>query len=298
MYGRIKNIINYQGRTSLIAGIVLIFLVSCTERIDIDLGTTYTRLVVYGEITSDTAVQYIKLSGSGDYYQNSEPDWLSGAEVQLSWADTSLLLVESDDLKGRYATPSDFHGIPGETYFLTIENVDIDLDGEYEVYESGATMPFTPPIDSIGLKYTSNTFFSGWEVMLYAWDPGDVRNFYSFRARKNGILLTDTLTEFAVQSDDFFNGNYTFGITAQFLNDENPTEKAEAGDTIVFELAGITEEYFNFIFAAQSEAFQGTPLFSGPPANIRSNISNGALGFFTTYSIQRKSIIVPALTRK
>ena len=96
-----------------------------------------------------------------------------------------------------------------------------------------------------------------------------------------------------MQTDDFFDGSYTNGITTQFLDDSNGTEIALPGDTVEFEINGITEEYYNFIIQAQTETFMSAPLFSGPPANIITNISNGALGFFTAYSIDRAIKIVP-----
>ena len=67
---------------------------------------------------------------------------------------------------------------------------------------------------------------------------------------------------------------------------------AEPGDSITLEMAGITEEYANFIWDVQDETGFNTPLFSGPPANIRGNISNGAIGFFYAYSSVRASTII------
>jgi len=66
------------------------------------------------------------------------------------------------------------------------------------------------------------------------------------------------------------------------------------GDTITFEINGITEDYYNYIVEAQSQVFPQTPLFSGPPANIRTNIDNGAIGFFAVYSVKFSSTIATA----
>jgi len=282
---RLKNLLYWL--------VVSLSISSCSERIDIELGTTYNRLAVYGELTTDTLSHFVRLQKSGDYYLNEESDAVSDAIVEISYDDTSIMYTENPAGSGIYLSPSNFFGITGKTYFLTISNVDVNEDGDNEVYRASSFIQAINPIDSIDLKYTKLHFFSGWEIMVYAWDRPDVRNFYSFKATLNGKLLTDTLTEYRIQSDDFFNGSYTNGITSQILDDSNGTEKAYPGDTIGFEINGITEEFFNFIFEAQSEAFRSIPLFSGPPANITSNISNGALGFFTAYSIERAWKIVP-----
>lgn len=274
-------------------GILSIFISSCTERIEIELDSTYTRLVVYGEITTEAKAHQVRLSKSADYFSNQPAPPVENASVRINYDDQSLVLQENEP--GIYETPSDFFGIPGKTYSLVINNVDIDEDGETEEYAAESFLPSVGKLDSITLKYTENSFFSGWEVQVWAWDPADVKNFYAFKSIKNGVLQSDTLTEIIVQSDDFFDGNYTFGITSQFLDDSKENEKALPGDTITFQLDGITEDYFVFILEAQAEAFGSNPLFSGPPANVVSNISNGAIGYFTAYSLDRATKIVPEI---
>jgi hypothetical protein len=280
---------------ALLAGIIAVPM-ACTERIEIELDSTYTRLVVYGEITSDTGVHTIRLSRTSDYYVNI-PSPVSNAYVNISDGTDTFLLMENPEKKGLYETSDDFYGVPGKTYSLLIENVDIYGDGETQRYEAFTKMPMLSPMDSITLKYTDITFFSGWEVQVYTWDPAGTKDYYAFKVYKNGILLTDTLTKLIVQSDDLFNGNYTNGITAQFLRDNKPAERAIPGDTVTFELNAISRGFYEFVIELQNEVFPSSPLFSGPRANIKSNISNGALGFFHAYAIERKSILVPEISR-
>jgi len=251
--------------------------------------------VVFGEITTDTTKHKIELKRSANYFFNQPAEGISGAIVEISVEDRSLLLRENPDRPGTYETPADFYGEPGKTYNLSISGVDINEDGITEDYVASSYMPVINPIDSITLKYTANSFFSGWEIQVWTYDPADINNFYVFKALINKKLVTDTLTELVVQNDDLFNGNYTYGITSQFLLESKEDEKLFPGDTVTFEANSITEDYYNFLIEAQSESFGQTPLFSGPPANISSNISNGALGFFTAYSITRSSKIVPEI---
>jgi hypothetical protein len=235
----------------------------------------------------------VELKRSADYFANKPAEGVSGAIVEISYDDESIILEENSDQPGVYETPGDFFGQPGTTYELKISNVDIDEDGIAEDYSASSYMPEINEADSITLKYTSNSFFSGWEIQVWTYDPAEIRNFYVFKALVNNILVTDTLTELVIQNDDLFNGNYTYGITSQFLIDSKPDERLEPGDTVTFEANSITEDYYNFLIEAQSESFGQNPLFSGPPANISSNVSNGALGFFTAYSLTRSSRIVP-----
>lgn len=266
---------------------------SCTEIVEIELESTYKRLVVFGSITTDTTTHKIELKKSADYFFNQPAEKVSNAMVELSYSDTSFLLKENPNLPGIYETAPDFYGIPGETYTLTIEGTDVDNNGETESYSASSYLPPVNEIDSITLMYSSNSFFSGWEIQVWTYDPEGEKNYYIFKTMVNGLLVTDTLTEYVIQNDDLFDGSYTYGITSQFLMDSKEDERLNPGDIVTFEANGITEEYYDFLFQAQSESFGQNPLFSGPPANITSNVSNGALGFFTAYSITRSSAKVP-----
>lgn len=277
--------------------IILIFAISislwnCTERIDIELDSTYTRLVVEGYITNDTTAHWVRLSETSDYFYNETAPAVTGAEVVLDDGEQVHILTESDTLPGWYLTSPDYHGMPGRTYTMVIRNVDIDNDGEMEEYMASSTMKPVNPIDSIKIEWF-DTFFSGYQVRLWAWDSPDP-DWYAFKVWKNGVLVTDTLYELIVQNDEFFNGNYTNGIPSQFLSIDKPEEVVEVGDTITFEINGITEEYYKYVVEAQSQVFPQTPLFSGPPANIRTNFDNGAIGFFEAYSVQYSSTIATA----
>ncbi len=277
----------------IILAFLIVYLTSCTERIDIELDSSYTRLVVYGEITDVANRNFVKLSKTSDFFSNEPSPPVSGASIEISDGQRIILLSENKDNPGVYEAPIGFRGIPGRTYTANISEVDIDENGENEFYTARSTLLPINEMDSVTLKYTKNSFFSGWEVQVWAWDPEDVKNFYSFKAYKNGKLLTDSLDDYIVIDDVLFNGNFTFGITALFLNDAELDEKAVPGDTIYLEMNGVTEEFYQFIIDAQSETGPSTPLFSGPPANISTNISNNALGFFTAYSVVKDSTIVP-----
>jgi hypothetical protein len=265
------------------------FFFSCTETIEVEVDSSFTRLVVEASVTTDTMVHAVRLSTTSDYFNNKPAPAVTGAVVSISDGQSTWIFVESSTEAGHYYSAPDFYAVPGNTYSLEISNVDIDMDGISEQYSANSKLNSVNPVDSISIEYI-NSFFSGYQVRIYALDSPKA-DFYSFKVLKNGFLLTDTLTEMIVQNDEFFNGGYTYGIPSQFLNDDKPDEHVYLGDTITFELNGITEEYYNYVIEAQSQIFPQTPLFSGPPANVSSNISNNAIGFFVAYSVARSSVI-------
>ena len=270
--------------------VLTIFLWNCTERIEVNVDSSFTRLVVEGSVTSDTAAHWVRLSTTTDYFHNKPAPLVEGATVTIDDGIQIHILTESDTLPGMYYTSPDYHGIPGKTYTLNIRNLDVDGDGVMEEYSASSTMNPVNPVDSINLRFFDYFGNTGYEVQIYAWDSPR-KDWYAFKVHKNGKLISDTLYELIVQNDEFFNGNYTNGITSQFLSDDKPDEVVMVGDTITFELNGITEEYYNYIIEAQSQISPQTPLFSGPPANIRTNLNNDAIGFFAAYSLHRSSTI-------
>jgi len=277
----------------LIGLMLLLFGHSCTERIDIELDSTYTRLVVQGTITTDSIHHRVKLSLSGDYFSNRPATGVSDAIVELEFDDSRILLEEQDSVPGLYLTPRAFRGTIGTTYHISINQVDVDDDGISESYHASSTMPGGVLFDSINLSYFSSFFGSGYQVFMFALDP-PTRDWYGLKYWKNSDLLTDTLIKYNVQADDFYNGKYLFyGVPIGFYSDDDPRERLLPGDTVTLELNSIGKEYYDFVGDAQLEIFGNNPLFSGPPANVTSNIDNGAVGIFTAYSIQRSSAIVP-----
>ncbi|MBN3034241.1 MAG: DUF4249 domain-containing protein [Bacteroidales bacterium] len=260
---------------------------SCTEKIDIDLEDTFVRLVVEGCITTDTMAHEVRLTKTTSYYHNQTPPPVTGARVILDdGVEPSFDLQESPGRPGLYLTPEDYAGVPGRTYRLTIE-LDEEING-FSTYEASSELRPVAPLDSIRVEYKDR--WEAWEVQCYALDPPSV-DYYIFFIYKNGILITDTIDEIFAVDDRLYNGNYTNGIGVGYLQAEYEDEFVYPGDTITLRMGNVTYEYLYFLYTVQIESGYKNPLFSGPPANIKGNISNGAIGFFAAYAATYASTI-------
>jgi len=271
---------------------ILVTLSACTERFDIELDSTYQRLVVEGSITTDSVRHSVLLSLTGDYFSNTPSTRVQDAVVELAFDEDTVQLPESASDPGRYETPYALRGVPGTTYELIISGLDINQDGVEEHYHSKSTMPGGPELESIELRYYMTPVASGYTLLMYASHPVNQRDWFGFKLMKNSDLLTDSLEKYSVLSDDIFDSGYFPGLPVGFFNDDDPREALHPGDTVTFELNCIDEAYYDFVTDAQLEIAGNYPLFSGPPANISSNIDNGAEGIFAAYSIQRLSLIL------
>ena len=267
----------------------LTILYSCTEKIDIVLDDSYTRLVVEARFSTDTTMHQVKLTKTSSYFYNDVAPVVRGATVTIDDGATTYPLTESVLHPGVYETSSNVFGIIGKSYHLLIKNVDIDNNGIMEEYSANSTIYPISNIDSIATEYTSHP--EGWAIKCYVQDP-PTEDYYLFNVYKNNILMTDTITEPLVVDDKLFNGNYTNGIAVGYLRDRKPDEKALPGDIIQLEMWSITKEFEKFIIELKDATRPSTPLFSGPPANVKGNISNGAVGYFATYSISRAKTVI------
>jgi hypothetical protein len=271
---------------------VLLLTSACTEEIDIELDSTYSRLVVEGTVTTDFIKHHVKLSVTSDYFSNKPSPPVQDALVKLTFGDETMQMIESDTTPGLYETPYAFKGIIGTTYELDISQVDVNDDGEEEQYHAKSTMPGGSELEKIDLKYYPTSVATGYAVFMYLYHPVETRDWFGFKLIKNSDLLTDSLFKYSVLSDELFDTGYLPGLPVGFLSDDEQREALNPGDTLTFELNCIDESYFTFVSEAQLEIAGNFPLFSGPPSNIASNIDRGAMGIFTAYSIQRISVVL------
>lgn len=262
----------------------------CTERIDIELDSTYTRCVIYGEFTTDTTSHWISITRTGDYFKSEPPSPVSGAVVTIEDGENSHSLTEDAENPGNYYTNSDVYGVVGKSYTLFIDGVDLLNDGNLSSYEASSELRLIATPDSIEVIYEDQ--WDVWFVNIFAQDPPDTEDFYKFLVYQNGVLHSDSLRNIQVTDDAFFNGSYTNGITVYAVRSDSE-DAFSIGDSIAVEFCGITQDYYKYLIEAQTSARPSVPLFGGAPANPRTNLSNGAIGFFAAYSVSRASTIIP-----
>jgi hypothetical protein len=274
----------------IIVLILIITAMSCTERIDIKLDSQkYARIVVEGSITTDTTAQMIKLSKTADYFDNKPPEAVSNASVYISSDDEEYQLTEIPEGSGKYFTDPGVCGKVGKTYETRI--VLKDKIGGYDEYTASSSIYPINPMDSIGLEFKPDWGDEGfWEVKCYVLDPPTV-DFYMFQVYRNDVLVSDSIDKIFVTDDALYNGNYTNGIGVAYLNQSRDDQKLLPGDKVTLKVSRITKEYTEFVMQVQTEISYQSPLFSGPPANVKGNIDNGGFGFFAAYSCTYSSVI-------
>ncbi|RLD45691.1 MAG: hypothetical protein DRI89_00420 [Bacteroidetes bacterium] len=259
---------------------------SCTERIDIELEQEYTRLAVEGYITpGGSTFQYIHLTTTAGYFSNEAPPLVSGATVTVEDGTNIFLFDEDKNYPGYYLAPFNFEGAIEKTYQLKIDLAE-EIAGEKH-FEASETMPsLSADIDSTRAVYIPER--GRWAIEFYGYDPPGP-NFYMFNGLRNGTLLTDTVWKMTVTDDKLFDGNYVYGAYVMVLD----SSELKPSDQFTLVTSSITEEYYIFIIELQTEISMNIPLFSGPPANVSTNLNKGAVGYFAAFSSDFTETIVP-----
>ena len=271
------------------------------ENIKLNLGGTAHRLVVNGNISSDSIYQVIQLTRTSDYFADVKPVPVQNANVIVTIGTDTFRFIESPEHVDLYISEKKFRGIPGKIHMLFIPKLDIDSSGSKIDYYASTTMYPVNEIDSIRIELNTNDFgggrggsekFKSYGIHMYAQEPQNAEQSFMFNLYKNDTLLTDTFNKRRYINS--FRGavrGYSNGDVVGRLSSRNPNENLIPGDIVTLEIMGIPANYV--LFAQQADQQQGGsfPIFTGPPANVITNIypKEKAVGYFLAYSSKRKS---------
>lgn len=238
----------------------MLSLTACEEVIELPLKEVDPLIVIEGKVNDVFTRQEVLISEMQPFNSESGRLPVVNAEVYLNedgkpWR--KLREVEA----GRYIIDN-FWGKPGSTYGISVKYAG-------ETYQAESTMPPLVQIDSIGVRI--NTFDNSRKTPIVSFqDPPGIKNYYYFQLIINGEANTSLFV---------FNDKYTDGKnTIQDLDDFSLDLKDD--DDVIIELRNIDESSFNYWKGIQSQ--NGS---SASPGNPISNFSNGALGYFSAYSV-------------
>ncbi len=255
-----------------------IILAGCSQEIDFDLNNEeHQRLVVDGWITDLPGPQTIRLTKTTAYFANEPVPPATGAKVSVSDGDQTIILLET--LPGIYQTPDNFSGEAGKTYTL-------EINFEDQTYEADAYLDPIPPIDSVSHRFHRNQAGDEhYDLFLFVQEKPGVGDHYMWHIYRNGEPQTDSLKHVTFVEDDLVDGNYIANWQFDYVD-------AEPGDSIKVEMWSISKETYEYFQSIMLETdWRGGP-FDGPPANVPSNISNGALGFFSASAISTYRFVI------
>ncbi|RYD74892.1 MAG: DUF4249 family protein [Sphingobacteriales bacterium] len=117
-------------------------------------------------------------------------------------------------------------------------------------------------------------------------DPANETNFYHFNLYVNNVFSKRVY----VNNDRLTNGN-KLRIQLYYESNDDDDDGLKTGDAVIVEMKGIDSNIFDYWYTLSQQSGRG-PNQGTTPANPPSNISNGALGYFSAHTYQRQSITV------
>lgn len=253
---------------SILFGLGAVITISCQKVIQVDLNSADPQLVVEGYVTDAPDSTWIKLTKTVNFSDRNEFPAVENATVIIRDSEgNSEQLTQTSP--GIYRAVN-LQGVPGRNYTLEIEYND-------KSYTASSFMNYPVEIDSVTF---SRSVFSGNVTMRINFtDPGNVRNYYRYLREINGVKQR----EFNILSDDVRNGQ------SSFVTLSTGQQNLVVGDTIIAYLHSIDFNTFEY-YRTFNQINETGP--TATPGNPISNISNGAVGFFTAYSFRNKMLVV------
>lgn len=256
----------------LIAPLLLMMTSSCKRIIDIKINADASSLlVIEGNLTNVSGVQTVAISKTVAYSNTNIYPAVTGAMVSI--VNNGLTYVLKESQPGQYTTSS-LRGRAGQTYVLKVQTGS-------KSYTATSVMPPTVNLDSVGMTSVSVGTKTVKTVSVFYHDPTGVSNYYRFVMYANGVQVKQVFTI----SDEHTDGR----VVNTMLYQSDITLKT--GDKVDVEMQCIDKNLYDYWYALSQQGGNG-PTTAAAPSNPTSNFDNGALGYFSAHTVQRKTIVV------
>ncbi len=256
----------------LLAGGALFGMASCQKVIDLNLGDSSPQVVIEGQITDSLQPWSVQLSKSVLFTDNNQIVPVSGAKVWIKDATAGSTDTLSEVAPGIYLNRVLQAGMPGHRYELTVQT---PQDGNFT---SVSTMPVKVPFDSLYLETATIFGRRGGQLYPVYTDPAGIANFYRFQIFIRGKR------EGSNTRDDRFSDGKVNGQPVGLRIDDS----IKAGEVVTLEMQCIDASVFKYFSTLRQS--DGN---SAAPANPISNITGGALGYFSAFTVSRRSVVIP-----
>ncbi len=252
--------------------LIVALITGCQRVIDVSITSASSMLVIEGNITNATGTQTISLSKTVAYTDANVYPAVSGATVSVSSNGVTYPFKETSP--GQY-TISSIKTKAGQAFTM---NVTVDN----KTYSAVSVMPAQVNLDSLGVSKISVGSSTVQTVSVFYRDPPDAVNQYRFILYINGVEVKEIFTI----NDALSNGR----VINSMLYEDDIT--IHSGDKAEVEMQCIDNNVFNYWYSLSQQG-GNSPNNSATPSNPVSNISNGALGYFSAHTVQRKSLEIP-----
>jgi len=248
--------------------------IACEKVIDVDLNEAHPEIVIEANVSKNPLVSRVKISKTASFFGNSSIGKIDGAIVVVENESGKQYIFDEVE-KGTYEAPD----------LIPLENMEYKLRVEVEnkSYEANSELPRLVPIDT--LKYYFDDGFAfleeGYVVQTVFTDPADTDNFYRIKVF-NGDSIRSEFKDIILFDDRLIEGKQVEISLRGYVFDAN--------DTVSVQLITLDKGAYEYYKTFQ-ELINVNP-GTAAPANPTSNLSNGALGYFSAWTSDIKTVVI------
>jgi hypothetical protein len=257
----------------ILLGLTLLLMGACKEEIEIDIPDAEPLLVVEARVTTEKDSSKVVLTLTSNYYSKDPYPIVKNADVSIN----GIPFTYVDSLK-YYVGPAGYTGVVNTLYTLQVKY-------NNKTYNSISKLEPMFRVDSLfqTWKEAEEPFLpAGWAISYAGFDPREPIKYTWFTS---GIYST------VINADSFDNNLITFDNSFTPVNTpyvfELPFARFESGQEFLAIYRSVDKNMFDFLNAFSNSSPDIPGPFQTPPANLPSNISNGAVGYFAAMEVQR-----------
>jgi hypothetical protein len=273
-------------RSLLVYISVVVLLTSCEETVELDVNQVEPKIVIEGLVTDKPGYQMVKVTRSKGFYTGGKTPRITDASVIISDdLGETIVFVHNPrnhpDSTGIYLPTSKFIGQIGRTYTLKV-----NADGK----EFTAMDKLLPVLKMDSLKHRPSVFEEDdpeiegriYELLMYAREPQNEANFYLFKFYRNDSLTYNSDNDIYYSDDELLSENISGATSPVYYS------IGDKADVEVFSLSKLGYIYFNDLSSILNG--DGGGMFGPVPAAPRTNMTNGAIGFFQVSAVDISSV--------
>ncbi|MBO0329595.1 DUF4249 family protein [[Muricauda] lutisoli] len=257
-----KNLMAYM--------LIVLFLGSCEDVVDVDLPEVETRLVVDGLLRVDKSEEFvdvrITMRETSVFFDENQPTQVESAVIGYGVLNDNGLfeslafsnLTEEAPGTGVYVPDPDFTTDQRIRTAAAEPNVTFILQVTHKGKQYFAQTKYAPTVPLDNLEQGDDTLFDEeeTEIIVTFTDDGDNDNFYVFDFMNS---------EFQTVEDEFFQGQQ---FEFSYFYDEN----LEVGQDITVSILGATEDFYNYMDLILEQTENNGGVFQTPVATVRGNV--------------------------
>ncbi len=250
---------------------------SCTKVIEFDLNTSDPKVIIEADITDEVDGYQVKITKTVNFSAPNNYPAVKGAVVTVTdELGVSKTLTES--ISGLY-TLKGASGVSEKTYTLKVVT-------EGKTYTATSKMPKLVPF--AGVEVRENTFpgparDASFLYMPVFVDPVNEQNNYLF------FLSVKGKRDKGFQN--VFNDNIINGVRNQRPILGTQDFKVSSKDTVTVEMRCIDKAVYDYFYSLNEISSSNGG--SATPANPVSNITGGALGYFSAHTVRKMTAVIP-----